>query len=275
MSVANAIGRMLPETITQQRRIIADGGTVVNPTWMNNVIRTMKAMGIYGNAKLLTDANFGVKKDGSGAVSKLYDISGNNNDAVQATGTSQPIWSLVNGRGVITYDGVDDYLLTTNTLNYLTTDNFTWNAKIKTAIDSRMIMGRIDNAPPNDPSIFMAVGIASSALDDYKFRVYIRDNAGINTADPGIYSLRTIADNNLHNLYFVKGNLITINTDNIDIVNATNNINAVTLRLPISIGALYNRLAFTFNFSGQINSSTIFNIALTQSQITTLYNLGL
>lgn len=275
MSVANAIGRMLPETITQQRRIIADGGTVVNLTWMNNVIRTMKAMGIYGNAKLLTDANFGVKKDGSGAVSKLYDISGNNNDAVQATGTSQPIWSLVNGRGVITYDGVDDYLLTTNTLNYLTTDNFTWNAKIKTAIDSRMIMGRIDNAPPNDPSIFMAVGIASSALDDYKFRVYIRDNAGINTADPGIYSLRTIADNNLHNLYFVKGNLITINTDNIDIVNATNNINAVTLRLPISIGALYNRLAFTFNFSGQINSSTIFNIALTQSQITTLYNLGL
>jgi hypothetical protein len=99
-----------PETITQKNRIEADGGVVIDLPFMNRVIYTLKALGIYSNCKLLTDANFGVKKDITGAVSKLYDISGNNNDAIQATGASQPIWSLVGGKGVITYDGSNDHL---------------------------------------------------------------------------------------------------------------------------------------------------------------------
>jgi len=45
----------------------------------------MKAQGIYTSAKFIGDANMAVKKDGFNAVSVLYDVSGNNNDAVQLT----------------------------------------------------------------------------------------------------------------------------------------------------------------------------------------------
>lgn len=115
---------MQPETITQKNRIESDGGTVIDLPWMNRVISNLKAQGIYTSCKLLTDANFGVKKNPStGAVSKLYDISGNNNDAVQAAGANQPVWSLVNGRGVITYDGVNDELVWGNK-DYGTTHSF-------------------------------------------------------------------------------------------------------------------------------------------------------
>jgi len=98
---------------TQIARIIADGGTVVDEGWIRTTIAVMKQQGIYASAKFIGDANMGVKKDvGTGALSKLYDISGNNNDAVQATGGKQPIWtaSVQNGRYGIVFDGLDDAL---------------------------------------------------------------------------------------------------------------------------------------------------------------------
>ena len=98
---------LLPETMTQCRRIIADGGTIIDQKYMDRVIRTLKAQGIYTSCKFLADANFAVKKDGSNAVSTLYDISGNNNDAVQATGAAQPIWTAAqqNGKAGLVFDG--------------------------------------------------------------------------------------------------------------------------------------------------------------------------
>lgn len=107
-------GGLLPETMTQCRRIVADGGTIVDQRYMDRIIRTMKAQGIYTSAKYIGDANIAVKKDGSNAVSTLYDISGNNNDAVQATGSKQPIWTAAqqNGKPGLVFDGVDDYLET-------------------------------------------------------------------------------------------------------------------------------------------------------------------
>ena len=107
------LGLMLPETIIQRNRIVADGGTIVDLKWMDRVIRMMKGAGVYGSAKFIGDANMGVKKDGgTGAVSTLYDISGNNNDATQATGTKQPIWTAAqqNGKAAVIFDGSDDFL---------------------------------------------------------------------------------------------------------------------------------------------------------------------
>lgn len=99
---------------TQIRRIEADGGKVVDAAWLRLVIGTLKAQGIYTSCKFLGDANFAFKNAGDNKVSKLYDISGNNNDAVQATAGNQPIWTanVQNGRAGLVFDGVDDYLAT-------------------------------------------------------------------------------------------------------------------------------------------------------------------
>jgi len=103
---------MEPETISQKARIIADGGAVIDLQFMNTVIKTLKNQGIYGNAKMILDANIGVKKNGAGVIDKLYDISGNNNDAVQTVAGSKPTWSAPGGKGIIRYDG-GDYLVFT------------------------------------------------------------------------------------------------------------------------------------------------------------------
>ena len=101
-----------PETLVQNARVIADGGTVVDSWWLNYFIRTLKDKGLYTSCKFLADANFGVKKDGGNAVATLYDISGNNNDATQGTGANQPIWTAAqqNGKAGLVFDGTDDLL---------------------------------------------------------------------------------------------------------------------------------------------------------------------
>jgi hypothetical protein len=108
------------ETMTQMNRILADGGTIVDLDYMDLVISTMKAQGIYTAAKFIGDANIAVKKDaGTGAVSILYDISGNNNDAVQAVGANQPIWTagVQNGKYGIFGGNANTYLVSPATVN--------------------------------------------------------------------------------------------------------------------------------------------------------------
>lgn len=101
-----------PETTEQIIRIRADGGTVIDAVWMDTVIKTLKTQGIYGNVKFIGDANIAVKKDGVGAVATLYDISGNDNDAVQGTGANQPIWTdgEQNGRAGLVFNGTSHFL---------------------------------------------------------------------------------------------------------------------------------------------------------------------
>jgi len=106
---------------TQIRRIEADGGKVVDAAWLRLVIGTLKAQGIYTSCKFLADANFAFKNAGDNKVSKLYDISGNNNDAVQATAANQPIWTknVQGGRYGMVFDGTDD-VLSGNSSTYTT-----------------------------------------------------------------------------------------------------------------------------------------------------------
>lgn len=100
-----------PETLTQYSRILSDGGSVVDLYSMNTFIAGLKTLGLYNNLLACWDARFGVKKDGSNAVSKLYDLSSYNRDASQLTGSYQPIWesNVWNDRSAILFDG-GDYL---------------------------------------------------------------------------------------------------------------------------------------------------------------------
>lgn len=82
-----------PEALAYNARVINDGGTVVDSFWLNVFIRTAKEYSAYSTFQFIGDPNWGYKNVGSGASSKWYDISGNNNDATQATGTRQPTWT--------------------------------------------------------------------------------------------------------------------------------------------------------------------------------------
>lgn len=60
-----------------------------------------------------------ITKDGSDLVSQWDDKSGEGNDVSQATGSKQPLWvdSVQNGRPIIRFDAVDDFLNRTTFVN--------------------------------------------------------------------------------------------------------------------------------------------------------------
>lgn len=103
---------MLPETIAYRNRVTADGGAVINLLDVDKAIRHAKANGYWSSVAFWTSAQFGVKKDGSNAVSKLYCLKGN--DATQTTGANQPIWTAnqQNGRAALVFDGSNDLITT-------------------------------------------------------------------------------------------------------------------------------------------------------------------
>lgn len=256
------------ETITQKNRIESDGGKVIDLIFMNKVISTLKQLGIYGNCKLLTDANFAVKKDGSGAVSKLYDISGNNNDIIQATGASQPIWSLVNGKGVITYDGVNDLLSTAS--NFGTNNGLSGNPSFTTIFKCKKTLstkGCLFGWGDNSVSLnaFGLYDDGTSLAYSYSGNNYFISPIPINTDLQLSYS-KIIGAINTKSISLRNG--ITDATTGHS--TTTPNLNGIQ---PLQIGRWATLTSIYYQ--GQINSSTIFNIALTQSQITTLYNAGL
>lgn len=102
------------ETLAYKARVEADGGTVVSLDDVETAILHAKANGYYSNITGWYSSQFGYKDAGSGAVSKIYDLSPNNYDLSQATSSAQP--SLVanqqNGRAWFSFDG-GDYLTTT------------------------------------------------------------------------------------------------------------------------------------------------------------------
>jgi len=63
--------------------------------------------------KLWLKADAGITKDGSNYVSQWADQSGNNNHAVQATGSAQPLWvdNQLNGKPALYFDGTLKYLI--------------------------------------------------------------------------------------------------------------------------------------------------------------------
>lgn len=93
------------DAITQRARIVADGGEVIDFNAMQSFIRGLKDLGLYDNLLACWDVRFGVKKDGSGSVSRWYDISANNRDAAQATGSIQPLFNSNLGVDYITTTG--------------------------------------------------------------------------------------------------------------------------------------------------------------------------
>lgn len=262
LSIQNRIGigvrqaarlNLEPETIIQKNRVIADGGTIINLAYMNLAIKTYKSLGIYGNARLLTDANFAVKKDGSGAVSKLYDISGNNNDAVQLTGASQPMWSSVNGKGIITYSG--NKKLTISSMSSVSEFTLDCNIKLDISQKTTCYFTRYQSLHG------WVGGISDGTFNVVKFYLGGSTLYSAGPLDLNLHSVVNTYKNGVASIY-LDGN-----------INSTVN-QAITFAVAPDtyIGSLDNNSQF---FTGQINSSKLFDIALTSTQITTLKNLSI
>lgn len=101
-----------PEAISFRSRVVSDGGIIVDFYYCDKTVKSTKGLGIWGNVKFLGDANMGVKLDASGvSVQKLYDFSGNNNDATQGTVANQPVWTknVQGGRAGMVFDGTSDF----------------------------------------------------------------------------------------------------------------------------------------------------------------------
>lgn len=93
------------ETLAYQTRVEADGGTVYSLDAVEAAYQFLTTNSL--SPKLWCSPRFGWKNAGSNAVSKLYDLTSNNNDLVQATGAKQPTWTsaVQNGLPGLAMDG--------------------------------------------------------------------------------------------------------------------------------------------------------------------------
>lgn len=96
---STAVG--LAEAVAYKTRVEADGGTVISFADVVAALAAAKVNDYYTSIRAWYSAQFGVKKDGgTGAVSKLYDLSSNSNDVIQATSSAQPVWTANQQNGL-------------------------------------------------------------------------------------------------------------------------------------------------------------------------------
>ena len=90
-------------------RVAADGGSIISKTDCTNAIAHAKANSYWTSALAWWSGQFAVKTNASGKVSKWYDLTTNNNDAVQADEAKQPTWTAnqQNGRAAIVFNATD------------------------------------------------------------------------------------------------------------------------------------------------------------------------
>jgi len=116
-----------PEVQVFAKRVIEDGGKVVDLEFCQKYTRLSKQLIIWSNGKFVGDANMGVKLNSGVSVQTLYDLSGNNNDATQGTADNQPVWTanVQGGRYGMVFDGVDDDLVCTSNASLNITEAIT------------------------------------------------------------------------------------------------------------------------------------------------------
>jgi len=252
------------DTYAYQARVVADGGTVINIAMVDNAYKLLADNSL--SPVVWLDANFGVKKDGSNKVSKLYDITDNDFDATQATSGAQPVWTtgIKNGLAGIVFDGTDDTLsegsnlgkpasFTTFTIcaaDNVASNNFVWGNYVS----------------PNSYTMWFAA-IADTASGDLK--AAISNQSG--SANTGFYTAGSQITNGevfLYTTKFATGaytNLLiykntSVKSGTFSPSNATTNSGT---SYNYSIGG-YGNLGSNY-FDGSICTHIVFNSALSDT----------
>jgi predicted GH43/DUF377 family glycosyl hydrolase len=257
------------ETMSQKTRIEADGGTVIDLNWINSAIYTLKTLGIYTSCKLLSDANFAVKKDVNNLVLKHYDISGNDNDAVQATGVSQPLFDADGGylsKADIILDGSNDFLSAPNSASLtLGISDFTIIARFKKGVNGTY-GGIISKIQSDD---FKGWSLNTQA--DNKIYFYFNSNDPITSI-----ASDAITDTNWHTAKAERSNgnylNLYIEKNKYSIAAASKNINDT---IPLVYGVFRSGDTAHNLFNGSEGLVVIFNTLLNVLQSSLLYNLGI
>lgn len=78
------------ETSTYIDRVVADGGEVINADKVDSVYTIIKSHGFSADALSILSADFGIKKDASNKITKLYSLYGH--DLEQLTSGEQLTW---------------------------------------------------------------------------------------------------------------------------------------------------------------------------------------
>lgn len=100
--------RFLNHTNPIMAAAAADGGSVLDREYIQRCARQMVDMGLWDNLKLWIDPGLAKLRNSGGIVyvPKAYDLSGNDNDGIQATESNQPVLESID----FATDGVVDYL---------------------------------------------------------------------------------------------------------------------------------------------------------------------
>jgi len=115
-------GGIDPQAQAQITRIQNAGGTIEDPSVINEDIKFLKSIGLFANLKYAVDPRAGIiqRVDGGDIfASKIFDYSGSDADTANATGSAQPKKGILNGVTSLDFDGVDDRLTDEDTVTFL------------------------------------------------------------------------------------------------------------------------------------------------------------
>jgi hypothetical protein len=257
------IGQVLgdADVAAQKARIEADGGTVVDLARITEVITTLKSMGLYSSCTMLVDARFGVKKDGSGYVSKWYDISGNNNDCVQSTTASQPLWTNTTVP-LLTFDGVNDFMPMPMAAGAYNTSSLSIIQWLKIA-DVHANASAFGNKLNTDgvSRLYNFTGGGTPGTWQYGIGPGSNINSDVTVQIATWQMVALTMDGSSAKLSGDAGTQYSYA------------YSSYTLDGTVDIGQLNDDAAYVFH--GSINSTMVIAATLTTGQITTIYNLGL
>jgi hypothetical protein len=254
MKIANtntigAKGRgVLPEVLAYKNTVESDGGVIGDINTFNDNIQWDKNNELYSNLMFYNSVYGGFKKDASDYVNKIYDIK--ENDGVQNTGTNQP---LLAAKGY-DFDAVNDYY---ELEQLLTGGSDPFSISFWLMIDDITrtgdVIGRFDTGKH---------WRFSQAEDKVEFRV--RTSGDSNS---------TIYGNISTGMYHVVG--VYTGSDQKLYINKTLTSEASPGELLVESGPFYiNTFNGNIGFLGMtINEIKIYNTALTNTQIESLYNL--
>ena len=200
------------------------------------------------------------------------DDSGNSNDGINNGATS--VTGKV-GSGAYSFDGVDDYILTSNTFNLDSSYSISFWMKPSVTFDGNSVGDNFLFQSSGD--VFKFNGFASLKMqsdtpNNGKFEFIFYDGGSYpsvatsqNVWNAGIwYFISTVFDdaNNVMSIY-VNGVLSN------QITGVTGNPSEINHELYIGSSAINDK-----NFNGTIDELIIYNKALTSTEVTDLYNSG-
>jgi len=248
--------RFLSKTNPQFIRGLADSGSVLNSPEINKLAAQMVDLGIYDSCKLWVYNGLAKERVSSPDVfaEKGYDLSGNNNDAVQSTTANQP---KIISTG-FDFDGSNDRLIVTG-IPTNGTDNasvlFWW--KVSSFVNSTWFFG--DDTNPNLQSFFDSVG-----------GLFIR------VLNKGIPTLTNISGYSIDTWYFTVGTYSSSGNEskayiNGILINTSNNPRTLLNNVGI-LGIGYNNNSNGGFINATINDLRYFDSALTADQIDAIFN---